>query len=77
MHCAQILGEALADGQELGMLACPGNAADRWNALSTCVMNTCDAGCSIVMPTTACAECLNAADTDGGCATEAMTCLAN
>jgi hypothetical protein len=77
MHCAQILDEALADGEQFGPRACPGDAADHWNALSTCVMSACGTGCSPIMPTNACAVCLNAPDADGGCATEMATCLSN
>jgi hypothetical protein len=77
MRCAQILSEALADGDQLGALACAGAAADHWGALSACVTASCSAVCPGIMPTNPCVHCIEALDADGGCATEIAGCVAN
>ena len=41
LGCAQILAEALADGDQLGPLACSGAASAHWAALSACVSASC------------------------------------
>lgn len=75
MKCAQILSEALADGAQLGPLACPGSAATAWAALSTCVAACGGAACPALMPTNPCVACINDADAMGGCSTEFTACL--
>lgn len=75
LHCAQILGEALADGDQLGILACQGAASASWAALSACVTASCGTACPTVMPTSACATCLD--ETDGGCGAAVNGCLAD
>jgi hypothetical protein len=77
MRCAQILNLALADGTQLGSLACAGSAASSWNALSTCAMTTCGSVCTGIMPDNPCVQCLVRGDADGGCSTEMTACVAN
>jgi hypothetical protein len=78
LRCDQIVNEALAEGDELGTMVCPGTAAAAWDALSACVVTSCGAVCpGGVMPTNACVQCLDDVDADGGCATEMAGCVAN
>jgi hypothetical protein len=86
LRCSQILNEALADGDDLSPLACDGAASEHWSALSACVTAACGGDCPSVQPTSACAACLDRADsleggsdegTGGGCATEENSCLSN
>jgi hypothetical protein len=77
LSCSQILNEALAEGEQLGPLACAGAAASHWEALTTCVTTSCGSVCPTVTPTNACVSCFEQPDAMGGCATEAASCVQN
>jgi len=80
--CAQILNDALADGDQLGPLACPGAATAQWSALGACVAASCGAVCPAgIMPTNDCVTCIEQSDgtggdagTGGGCGAEITGC---
>jgi hypothetical protein len=77
-RCSQILNEAFAEGEQLGSLACTGEAATTWNALATCANASCDGGCEGgIMPTNDCVGCIERQDDAGGCAAELTACQAH